>query len=192
MYTDEELYRELNRLLDLQFGDIKKAFNAGADVLCLVGCMNLIEFLGGIRTNKIGISGKAEQRFKQGVELLGEKYARKSLNADMLWNLRCGLVHQYVPEVIENNVGVFLLWGKKFRLFFDEHTTRPPHFKTGGKIPVQTQIIVDFFIGDLINARDKLMEEIRSNAVLRGKLCLTLWWMPRVKEQDENNPLNLV
>lgn len=191
MFTDEELFTELNRLLDLQIGDIKKAYDAGADVLCLVGCMNLIEFMGGIRTGKIGSSGNAERRFRKGVELLSERHNGKYLGASTLWNLRCGLVHQFIPEDRDNNIGIFLLWGKKFRMFDDEHALRPPHFKTGGKIPFETSIITQFLIEDLEKAREMLVDEIRQNDGLRNKLCMTLWWMPRVKEQDENNPLEL-
>ena len=79
MYTDEEFYNELNRLIDLQLNEIKISYESGADVLTLVGCMNLIEFIGGVYTGKIGEKGFAEKRFKQGIALLGERYADKTL-----------------------------------------------------------------------------------------------------------------
>lgn len=188
MYDDEEFFRELNRLLDLQLNDIKRSFEAGADVLCLVGCMNFIEFLGGIRTAKIGERGFAETRFKKGVELLSERYTRKSLGADTLWNIRNALVHQYIPEARDNNIGIFLLIGKKFRAFTDEHAITSPHFKTGGKIPSQTQIVTEFLIADLEKARTQLIEELENDDTLRRKFRMDLWWMPKVKEQDEDNP----
>jgi len=192
MYTDEEFYNELNRLIDLQLNEIKISYESGADVLTLVGCMNLIEFIGGVYTGKIGEKGFAEKRFKQGIALLGERYADKTLsNAKIMWSLRNALVHQYIPEDNENNVGIFNLWGKKFWSFGDEHMLKPPHYKTGGKIPFATDIHTDFLIADLVKAKEKLIKEVKENEKLRNKMKLTFWWMPKVNEQNYHELLNM-
>ncbi|MFC2004629.1 hypothetical protein ACFLUY_00215 [Chloroflexota bacterium] len=168
------------------------SYEAGADVLYLIGCMNLVEFLGGVHTGKIGVSGAAEKRFKQGVELLGERYSEKTLrNANIMWNLRNALVHQYIPEDKINNIGILNLWGKKFWSFADEHMIRPPHYKTGGKIPFATNIHTDFLLADLVKAKEKLIEEIKENEKLRNKLKLIFWWMPKITEQNYNELLSM-
>ena len=75
MYSDEDFFKELDKLLDLQLNDLELALGAGADILCLVGCFNLIEFIGGILNGKLGERGHAECRFKEGVKLLDEKWS---------------------------------------------------------------------------------------------------------------------
>ena len=57
MYSDEEFFKVLNKLIDIQLNDIEKSFSAETDILCVIGCMNLIEFMGGIRNGKLGQKG---------------------------------------------------------------------------------------------------------------------------------------
>jgi len=180
MYTDEEFYEALNKLIELQLADIDRSLSAGADVLCLVGCMNLIEFLGGVRNGKLGKRGGAESRFKEGVRLLGGKWSSKnSLGEDTMWTLRNALVHQYIPAATENDIGVFHVQGSRWIAFVDDHAIRPPHFKTEGRIPISTQIRVIRLINDLKSAREKLITELRNNDDLRNKMIKILWWLPK-------------
>lgn len=114
-------------------------------------------------------------------QLLGERYTNENLmGADTIWKLRNALVHQYIPEATKSNIGIFLLWGSKFRQFIDDHAISPPHYKTGGKIPRATQIITEFLIADLLKAQKKLVEDLENNEDLRKKLRMTFWWIPRV------------
>jgi hypothetical protein len=71
MYTDEEFFEKLNSLINRQLNDLEKALRAEADVLCLVGCCNLIEFIGGIWNGKLGKPRYMKPRFIDGVKLLG-------------------------------------------------------------------------------------------------------------------------
>jgi len=77
MFSDEDFFKELNMLLDQQLRDLELALGVGADLLCLAGCCNLIEFIGGIWNGKLGSnrSGVPRSRFNNGVKLLGEKWS---------------------------------------------------------------------------------------------------------------------
>lgn len=183
MYTDEEFFEVLNKLIDLQLADIEKSLSAEADVLCLVGCMNLIEFLGGIRNGKLGKKGAAENRFKEGVRLLGDRWTNENLMGEnTMWNLRNALVHQYIPEATESDIGIFHILGSHTIRFIDYHAIRPPHFKTGGRIPKSTQIWIEKLINDLKDSREKLIHELTENDDIRNKLIMTLWWLPKLQE----------
>ena len=71
------------------------------------GCMNTIEFLGGIRNGELGMeSRKVKSRFIEGVYLLGDVNGvrllsdlTKAMDAETMWGLRCGLIHQYLPKL---------------------------------------------------------------------------------------------
>jgi hypothetical protein len=66
---------------------------------------------------------------------------------------------------------------------------KPPHYKTGGKIPFATSIITDFLLANLVKAKERLLKEVNNNEELRNKLKLTFWWMPEVRGQDYNQSL---
>jgi hypothetical protein len=147
--------------------------------------MNLIEFLGGVRSGKIWGRGITEKRFKDGVQLLGERYSNEKLmGADTMWNLRNALIHQYIPEAIKNNIGLFHILGKRTLRFIDQHAIRPPHFKTGGQIPKSTQIWTEHLINELQDAYEKLVGEIKQNHDLRKSLRMPLWWLPRLQDES--------
>lgn len=85
---------------------------ATANFLVAVGCMNTIEFLGGVRNDELGMSnaekrakdkkakskvgeeGVVESHFKAGVSLLGGEYI--TFGEGNMYRLRNGLTHQYL------------------------------------------------------------------------------------------------
>ena len=77
MFSDEDFFKELNVLLDRQLRDLELVLGVGADLLCLVGCCNTIEFIGGIWNGKLGSNrvGDPRCRFNDGVKLLGGKWS---------------------------------------------------------------------------------------------------------------------
>ncbi len=105
--SNPNFFENLNHILDFQINDLRRSLElAKANFLVAVGCMNTIEFLGGLRNGELGMKGKSEFRFKEGVRLLGENYGVRFLfpkmvpaDEDVMWALRCGLTHQYLPRV---------------------------------------------------------------------------------------------
>ncbi len=108
MYPRREFFDRLNHILNLQINDLKRSIEvAGANFLVAQGCMNTIEFLGGIRNGELGMeSRKVKSRFIEGVYLLGDVNGvrllsdlTKAMDAETMWGLRCGLIHQYLPKL---------------------------------------------------------------------------------------------
>jgi hypothetical protein len=87
--------------MDFQLNDLRKAsVLATANFLVAIGCVNTIEFLGGVRTSQLGVEGQVKCRFKAGVGLLKKVNGEyRNLTEDQLYALRNGLTHQYLPEV---------------------------------------------------------------------------------------------
>lgn len=112
-----DLFEYLNHVVGFQINDLRRSLElAKANFLVAVGCMNTIEFLGGLRNGELGMKGKSESRFKEGVRLLGENIGVRlvqfntdgtelslpeivSVDDNIMWSLRCGLTHQYLPKV---------------------------------------------------------------------------------------------
>lgn len=105
--SEMDFFDYLNRVLAFQINDLRRGLElAKANFLVAVGCMNTIEFLGGLRNGELGMRGKSESRFKEGVRLLGTDYGVQFVypkispaDEDVMWTLRCGLTHQYLPRV---------------------------------------------------------------------------------------------
>jgi hypothetical protein len=131
MLSKPDFFDYLQHILDFQMNDLRRSLElAKANFLVAVGCMNTIEFLGGLRNGELGMKGKAESRFKEGVRLLGGDIGVRlvlydtsgskselplpemvSADEEVMWSLRCGLTHQYLPKV--RRVGfVFIGAGK--------------------------------------------------------------------------------
>ena len=95
----DKVLERLDHMMEFQLNDLRKAsILATANFLVAVGCMNTIEFLGGVSNGLLGQFGKVESRFKEGVRLLGlinAEYA--SFGENRMYALRNGLTHQYVP-----------------------------------------------------------------------------------------------
>lgn len=102
-----DFFENLNHILNFQVNDLRRSLElAKANFLVAVGCMNTIEFLGGLRNGELGMKGKSESCFKEGARLLGENNGIRFIypkmvpaNEDVMWALRCGLTHQYLPMV---------------------------------------------------------------------------------------------
>lgn len=107
MRKDSVLF-SIEDIIKLQLEGLEASCNK-AEILCLTGCMNLIEFMGGILNGKLGVRGCELIRFKEGVRFLGGKYADlKILGETRMWQLRCAITHQYVPTISDTamiNIG---------------------------------------------------------------------------------------
>ncbi len=117
--SEPAFFARLQHILDLQINDLRRSLElAKANFLVAVGCMNTIEFLGGLRNGELGMKGKSKSRFKEGVRLLGKNTGVRLVlydtsgsssklplpkivptDEDIMWLLRCGLTHQYLPKV---------------------------------------------------------------------------------------------
>lgn len=126
-----DFFEYLKHILDFQINDLRRSLElAKANFLVALGCMNTIEFLGGLRNGELGMKGKSESRFKEGVRLLGENIGVRlvsyttgpgselplpeilPVDEDVMWSLRCGLTHQYLPKV--KQVGFIFIGAGKF------------------------------------------------------------------------------
>ena len=68
-----DFFEYLNRVVGFQINDLRRSLElAKANFLVAVGCMNTIEFLSGLRNGELGMKGKSESCFKEGVRLLGD------------------------------------------------------------------------------------------------------------------------
>ncbi len=87
--TDDVLPYLDHVIMEFQLNDLRKAsVDAKTNFLVAVGCMNTIEFLGGIRSELLGkenkdlndqvAGGVVEFRFKEGVRLLKSEYYESS------------------------------------------------------------------------------------------------------------------
>lgn len=96
--TKSELLEQLHRIRDCQMGDLRRAlFDAQANFLVAGGCMNIIEFLGGLQNGELGDpDGRTRNRFLAGVKFLAGEYA--AFGGQHLYGVRCGLNHQYLYE----------------------------------------------------------------------------------------------
>lgn len=112
-----DFFEYLNRVVGFQINDLRRSLElAKANFLVAIGCMNTIEFLGGLRNGELGMKGKSESRFKEGVRLLGDNIGVRlvqfttdgtelslpeiaAVDDNTMWSLRCGLTHQYLPKV---------------------------------------------------------------------------------------------
>ena len=95
--ADNGVLRMLDHIVGFQLNDLHKASDlAKANFLVAMGCMNTIEFLGGVRNGLLGKPGNVERRFKEGVRLLNQAYTSSYVGEDAMYALRNGLTHQYV------------------------------------------------------------------------------------------------
>ena len=98
MMGGNDTIKQLDHILNFQLSDLRKGLIlATANFLVAIGCMNTIEFLGGVRNGKLGQNGTVNCRFKEGVALLGGEYT--TFGKDNMYKLRNGLTHQYLPSL---------------------------------------------------------------------------------------------
>jgi hypothetical protein len=105
--SNSEFFKKLDHLLNIQIDDLRTALaSMNAPFLVACGCMNTIEFLGGILDGKLGEKNQAKTRFFDGIDLLGQelgirRFDFRSITKNTLWQLRNALTHEYVPKVDE-------------------------------------------------------------------------------------------
>jgi len=150
---DDVLSEVVNKIqhimLEFQIGDIRKAlWDAKANFLVAIGCVVATEFLGGLLTGTLGVEGGSKERFIIGFKYLGEQYANLADNTlgDIYTNLRCGLVHQYLPDGTEG-------------IYAGSQIDAPGVIVAEGRF----KIVCDSYIRELENAVNRLIAELESN-----------------------------
>jgi len=106
MSTDQDFFDNFNKIMDYQIDDLNHCSKI-APFLVAMGCMNTIEFMGGIRNGQLGETNRCvESRFKEGVRLLRTNpgamqlaFGNPDLDEQTIWQLRNGLTHQYLPKI---------------------------------------------------------------------------------------------
>ena len=102
---------------------VRAAWDAKANFLVAVGCMNTIEFLGGIDNELLGETGKVWDRFRDGVRLLqGEYINPPTCDEEIMYELRNGLTHQYlasIEKVHTRNIIIVCDWKTEQAIFRD-------------------------------------------------------------------------
>lgn len=101
MANDRNTLEQLEKIREFQIEDLKKSLELGkANFLVAVGCMNTIEFLGGVDNGELGQPGMVECRFRAGVRLLNGEYMNPpNCDEGIMYRLRNGLLHQYLPSL---------------------------------------------------------------------------------------------
>ena len=100
MTQANSVLQRLDHIVGFQLNDLRQASElAKANFLVAMGCMNTIEFLGGVRNGLLGKRGNVERRFKEGVRLLDQGYTSSYVGEDAMYELRNGLTHQYVAAL---------------------------------------------------------------------------------------------
>ncbi len=154
-------------MLEFQVSDLKKC--AQANFLVAIGLMTATEFLGGLITGKLGLKGKGMVvcRFEKGFEYLGRPYEellreKKDTVMDIYDNIRCGLVHQYLPSQTEGIYG--------------GRTADP------GIVEINRlfKIIHENYTRDLEAAVNKLLEELETNKGLFQKVRQAVEQIPEL------------
>jgi len=173
MYPKRDFLTNLNHILDFQINDLKCCVQR-ANFLVAVGCMNTIEFLGGIRNGELGMPGRVESRFKEGVRLLPPDNGVRRLDRltqpvdeETMWQLRNGLTHQYLPKV--NAVA---------SIFIGAGVTAGTRYNAIGEIQRASESVsvkgpilsvdVDSLVQAIEQGRGKLLEELRTDSAKRS------------------------
>ena len=162
-------------MLDFQIGDLKRC--ATANFLAAIGLMVATEFLGGLLTGKLGQRGwcgkgrdrksYSQIRFEEGFKYLKGKYGtllqqNKDGVLDIYDNVRCGLVHQYLPPQTEG------IYGGK--------TEEPGIVEADGRL----RIMPENYIRDLEAALHRLLEDLATDSDLQAKVVEALKRVPRL------------
>jgi hypothetical protein len=122
--TDDVLVYLDHIVMEFQLNDLRKAsMNAKANFLVAVGCMNTIEFLGGIDNELLGRKSKVWERFRDGVRLLqGEYINPPNCDEEIMYELRNGLTHQYLASIKKVHIRHILIvndWQTEQAIFRD-------------------------------------------------------------------------
>ena len=123
--TPEDVLPYLDHvIMEFQLNDLRKAsIDAKANFLVAVGCMNAIEFLGGIDNELLGKKNKVRERFRDGIRLLQGEYVNPpTCDEDIMYELRNGLTHQYLVSIKKAYIRHILIvndWLTKQAIFRD-------------------------------------------------------------------------
>jgi len=163
--TVEEVGSQIEKiLLDFQIGDLKKA---AGPFLKAIGLMTATEFLGGLVTGTLGLRGPrtSRHRFEEGLGQLGPAYEELLTTPgaiDLYENIRCGLVHQYLPLMTQA-----VLSGE---------TKGPGIVDCTGRLELR----VDDYIRDLEKAAKRLICNLADDPVLFRNCVRSLQKAPRI------------
>lgn len=177
MYNDKIFFHNLNRLFDAQFRDLNKALNANADLLCFSGCMNLVEFMGGISNGKIGANHSfARARFKEGIKILGPWWGC-TIGENVMWDLRCASIHQYVIETV--NTKLFCHIGINDKIFLDAEKSPDGLLSTTSEDTRRRMgINIRNLVEALEGARIRLIKDLEIHKDKRDKANEALYALP--------------
>ena len=190
IYPKRSFFDNLNHVLDFQINDLKRALiDAKANFLVAQGCMNTIEFLGGIQNGNLGRlePGYARARFEEGLSLLsGENGVRllsnltEPVDTATMWKLRCGLTHQYLPK-LATITGIFIGVGTTPGVKYDvvgEIARDEKH--VGIKKGLLLMVDLAALIRAIEEGRKKLLEELKSDKIKRLKAEKALSRLPEL------------
>jgi hypothetical protein len=186
MYTDESFFKQLKIILDQQSDDIFKTWNVHADMLCLVGCMNMIEFIGGVLNGKLGLEHKAKCRFQAGFELFSDDWKRgifsKSriiFDKDDMWELRCSLTHEHTPKALKYQAVILIGTEHRETIWYDkDQSIGTPDERSIVSLPVEGLMI------ELAYTRKKLISLLEQDKSIREKANEALSRLPMFEISD--------
>lgn len=172
-----ELFENLNHVLDFQINDLKNTLQTTkAPFLVACGCMNTIEFLGGIRDGKLGKPGEAKKRFEDGLSLLGSNIwitrfgDEEMTDFDTMWALRNGLTHQYLPEI--KPIAMIMISAG------DENEGRTQRSVPLGAVGSVLLVNVNLLLDAIEAGRVALVNELKQDEVKRAKAQEALSRLP--------------
>lgn len=155
---------ELEDILEFHFEGLE-AISAKFELLCLIGCMNMIEFIGGIYNGKLGIGGKEALRFKEGVRFLGGIYSdSRILGEKRMWELRCAVTHQYIPEICDIEV---IKVGKVYCVGQTNKKSKEVLANIKDKNRFLLEIKLDKLVSDLKEASLRLIKQLKEDKGMR-------------------------
>lgn len=171
MSSLEETTEQIKHILsEFQLGDLHKSMSGPnkLNFLAAIGLMVATEFLGGLITGTLGNKNySSRNRFEVGFKYLGPAYEtllkqNKKSVTDIYDNIRCGIVHQYLPSCTAGIYG---------------GETNSPGIV---KISDQFQIIPENYIRDIQFAVYRLLREIESDTDLLQNCQRGLAGIPRL------------
>ena len=177
MKIERGFLTELEYILEFHLEGLE-ATSAKFELLCLIGCMNMIEFIGGIHSGKLGLRGEEAIRFKEGVRFLGGIYFdSKILGENRMWELRCAITHQYIPAICDFEI---IKVGKVHSI--GQPDKKPEEVLTNikDKNRFLLEIKLDKFVSDLEEASLRLIKKLKEDKAMRDvaeKQFNTLPWI---------------
>lgn len=177
MYKDEVFFDKLNKLIDTQLSDIEKCIKAQADILPITGCMNLIEFLGGISNGLLGKKGCSKRRFADGVAIINKTNTVK-IKPESFWIIRCALNHQFIANM-PDFPKLLIIGTGRMNFFID---TKGMQFLQETEARNQNNILISILnLLDFIkNSKNALIEELKSNLVKKNRANKCLYDLPEL------------